>query len=156
VALHADAAVAIELRAEVPASAGRARIADAIAGYGAALEIVDLGSAGDPPEAIVASNVFHRAFALGGLGGDTLARSAAARMTIDGSTAAHAPVTQDHVDLVHATAVLLEAVGLRLEAGDRLITGSVVQVAIAPGDAVVADLGPLGRVELRITTAPPA
>jgi 2-keto-4-pentenoate hydratase len=42
--------------------------------------------------------------------------------------------------------------GERLRAGDRLITGSVVQVPIARGDEVIADIGPLGRVKL--TTAP--
>jgi hypothetical protein len=41
--------------------------------------------------------------------------------------------------------------GERLEAGDLLITGSVVQVPIEPGDEVIADLGPLGRAELAIT-----
>jgi 2-keto-4-pentenoate hydratase len=41
-------------------------------------------------------------------------------------------------------------VDLRLEAGDRLIMGSIVQVAVAPGDEVVAELGALGRVRLEI------
>jgi len=40
--------------------------------------------------------------------------------------------------------------GERLEAGDRIITGSVVQVPIKGGDQVTADLGPLGRVEITI------
>ena len=35
-------------------------------------------------------------------------------------------------------------------AGDRLITGSAVQVTIGAGDDVVADLGTLGRVELSV------
>ena len=35
-------------------------------------------------------------------------------------------------------------------AGDRLITGSVVQVPIKVDDHVVADLGPLGQVQLSI------
>jgi 2-keto-4-pentenoate hydratase len=35
--------------------------------------------------------------------------------------------------------------GERLQAGDRLITGAVVQLAVAPGDEVIADLGELGR-----------
>jgi hypothetical protein len=31
-----------------------------------------------------------------------------------------------------------------------MITGSVVQVPLEPGDEVVADLGPLGRIGLTI------
>jgi hypothetical protein len=38
-------------------------VADAIVGYAAALELVDLGGTDDAEE-IVATNVFHRAFAL--------------------------------------------------------------------------------------------
>jgi 2-keto-4-pentenoate hydratase len=40
--------------------------------------------------------------------------------------------------------------GERLEAGDRIITGSVVQAPIEVDDEVVADMGPLGRVGLSI------
>jgi hypothetical protein len=42
------------------------------------------------------------------------------------------------------------AVGERLEPGDRVITGSVVQVPVEAGDEVVADFGPLGRAWLSI------
>jgi 2-keto-4-pentenoate hydratase len=41
---------------------------------------------------------------------------------------------------------VLAAVGERLEDGDRVITGSVVQVPIGRGDEVVADARPLGRI----------
>jgi 2-keto-4-pentenoate hydratase len=40
--------------------------------------------------------------------------------------------------------------GERLRAGDRVITGSVVQVPVRPGDEVTADLGPLGAPRLAI------
>lgn len=38
----------------------------------------------------------------------------------------------------------------RLQAGDRMIMGSIVQLPIAAGDKVIADLGALGRVGLAI------
>jgi 2-keto-4-pentenoate hydratase len=57
---------------------------------------------------------------------------------------------EHHVDSVRSAAALLGAVGVRLQAGDRLITGSIVQVPIGPGDHVLADLGELGSVELTI------
>jgi 2-keto-4-pentenoate hydratase len=47
---------------------------------------------------------------------------------------------------------VLGAGGERLRAGDRVITGSVVQLQVAPGDEVIADFGTLGRVG--VTVAP--
>ncbi len=47
---------------------------------------------------------------------------------------------------------MLQAVGERLYAGDRLITGAVVQTPIAPGDDVIADFGALGKAQLAIAT----
>ncbi|HEV3397858.1 MAG TPA: hypothetical protein VG693_01040, partial [Actinomycetes bacterium] len=40
--------------------------------------------------------------------------------------------------------------GRALQPGDRVITGSVVQVPVHRGDRVVTDLGLLGRVELTV------
>src|SRR5829696_7976667 len=60
-ALHADAEVALELARDVEADRDPARAA--IGGYGAALELVDLGPVAGGPEGIVATNVFHRAVA---------------------------------------------------------------------------------------------
>jgi 2-keto-4-pentenoate hydratase len=63
-------------------------------------------------------------------------------------TAAAAP--KEFSQPIRAAARLLAAMGERLQAGDRLITGSVVQVRLEPGDEVVADFGPLGQVGLLI------
>ena len=38
----------------------------------------------------------------------------------------------------------------RLRPGDRVITGSVVQVQVQQGDDVVADFGLLGRVQVSL------
>jgi 2-keto-4-pentenoate hydratase len=40
--------------------------------------------------------------------------------------------------------------GERLAEGDRVITGSIVQVPIQRGDEVAADLGALGSVRLTV------
>jgi 2-keto-4-pentenoate hydratase len=61
-----------------------------------------------------------------------------------------APATADYGELGRSVAVLLAGAGERLRAGDLLITGSVVQVPVAAGDEVVADLGPLGAVSLSL------
>jgi 2-keto-4-pentenoate hydratase len=137
-ALHADAEVALEIGAD-----------GQIAGYGAALELVDLGPVPGGAEAIVASNVFHRAFALGP-SGPWPSEGVAGRLLVNGSERAAAPAVAGYTELVRSVAALLDAIGERLEPGDRIITGSVVQVPVAPGDDVVADLGSLGRVGLSI------
>ena len=61
-----------------------------------------------------------------------------------------AAASADFADLVRSVALLLGAVGERLQAGDRLITGAVVQLPVAPGDEVAADFGPLGRTVVSI------
>jgi 2-keto-4-pentenoate hydratase len=62
-----------------------------------------------------------------------------------------APLSRDFVDLVQVVATLLGAVGERLRAGDALITGSVVQLPVEPGDEVIAGLGPLGRAAATVS-----
>jgi 2-keto-4-pentenoate hydratase len=52
--------------------------------------------------------------------------------------------------MVRAVAALLGAMGERLREGDRMIMGSIVQIPVEPGDEVIADLRPLGRVQLAI------
>jgi 2-keto-4-pentenoate hydratase len=51
---------------------------------------------------------------------------------------------------ISAAARLLGAVQERLRPGDRVITGSVVQVQVQQGDDVVADFGLLGRVQVSL------
>jgi len=45
---------------------------------------------------------------------------------------------------------LLGAAGERLEPRDCIIAGSLVQVPVAPGDEVAADLGELGQVDVKV------
>jgi hypothetical protein len=45
---------------------------------------------------------------------------------------------------------ILEAAGERVQAGDQIITGSVVQVPLAPGDEVVAEIDGIGSVGLTV------
>jgi 2-keto-4-pentenoate hydratase len=150
--LRADAEVAVRLGADVDPGADRHTAAAAIAGFGPALELVDLGAPppGDP-ERIVEANIWHRAFALGPLDHAAPAEHATGRLIVNGEVRAAAPIGQDYAGTVQTVAKLLGAVGEELKAGDRLITGSVVQVPIQPGDEVVADLGPLGRVAATVS-----
>jgi 2-keto-4-pentenoate hydratase len=136
--LHADCEVAVELGP------------DGIAGYGAALELVDLGSPPANPHDVVAANVFHRAFALGPLDRREPSPDVEGALIVDGELRDSAPIGREPAGLVAVVGELLAELGERLEPGDRLITGSVVQVPLDGADRVIADLGPLGRVELTI------
>jgi len=57
---------------------------------------------------------------------------------------------RDLGEVVGSVAALLGAVGEYLRAGDRLITGPVVQLPVKRGDEVVADFGRLGHTRLTV------
>jgi hypothetical protein len=140
-ATHADAEVAVLIGSD-----------GAIAGYGAALELCDL-SWPDDPEEIVAHNIWHRAFTLGpfspALGATT------GRLMIGDDEAAAAPLPADLPERIERVAEVLGAVGERLRPADVVITGSVVQVPVSPGQAVRADFPGLGQAHLLIDGAGP-
>ena len=150
-ALHADVEVGLVLRRDVDPETDWKGARDAIGGYGAALEVVDLASPPDDPETIVAANVFHRAFVLGRLDrGFPLDGELNGQLIVNGEVRGEAAASRDLAESVRAVAALLGAMGEHLQAGDRLITGAVVQLPVEPGDEVVADLGPLGSTEATI------
>jgi 2-keto-4-pentenoate hydratase len=134
--VHADAEVAVRIGEH-----GR------IERYAAALELVDLDSAPDDAEAIVADNIFHRAFALGPPSVE-LPQHVEARLLVNGGVGAADEVTAPLEERVARAGRILAAAGERFEHGDWIITGSVAQVAVHRGDRVVADFGELGRVGL--------
>jgi 2-keto-4-pentenoate hydratase len=149
--LSVDAEVALKLGRDVGPDVDQAGARAAIAAYGPALEIVDLGRAGERPEAVIAGNVFHRAVAFGAFSVD-MPDGADGRLLVNGKVRASAPAPADFADRVCAAARLLASVGEGLRAGDHLITGSVVQIPVQSGDYVVADLGSLGTVAVAIAS----
>src|SRR5437763_7204508 len=97
--LHADAEVALELG-----------IDGEIAGFGAALELVDLGGSDDAQQ-IVADNVFHRAAVFGPVGPTGPARPMA-RLIVNGEVRAQARApSSDYPRVVHEVGRLLAVVG---------------------------------------------
>ena len=142
-----------DLRGGATPDAARA----AVAGLGAAIELVDIDRPFDDLEAIVAGNVFHRAVTFGPasqLPAGPWLRGVTARIVRNGeqTEALDAAATAgDLVDIVRFVADTLAACGERLCAGDRIIAGSLGRlVFVEPGDVVAADLGLLGRVTLRL------
>jgi hypothetical protein len=132
--LHADAEVAVEI-----GEAGE------IAGYAAAVELVDLDDAPEDSEGIVAANIFHRAFALGPTQ-PQLPQRLEGRLLVNGNIRASGEAPDTFAERDRTAAKILSAVGERPEPGDRIITGSVVQIAVHAGEEVSADFGPLGLV----------
>jgi 2-keto-4-pentenoate hydratase len=148
--LHADAELALELGRDVDPSSDTATVAAAVRGYGAALELVDLTPLPDEPWSVVAENVFHRGVAFGRID-YRLESRLVGRLLVNGEARAAAPVAADLFERVASAARLLAAAGQRMQAGDLIITGSIVQVPIGAGDEVVADLGRLGAVSVTIS-----
>ena len=145
-ALHADVELAVELTRHLDAGEDPA---NAIGGYCVALELVDLASADTAPDAIVAANIFHRAVAFGPFHEKPPPDGATASLTINERTH-ECPRVNDIDELLRSTAELLSFVDEALLPGDRIITGAIVQEPVASGDTVIARLGPLGTVTLRI------
>jgi 2-keto-4-pentenoate hydratase len=152
VELKLEPEVAIELAADVDATADDDAARAAIAGYGPAIELVDVGRPPADLEGIVDGNVFHRAFVLGPTQPAFPAEGIRTSVTVNHELRAEAPAPHDFADVVRLVARLLDAAGERLQAGDRIIAGSLTeQVAVAPGDHTVVDLGRLGRVDATVT-----
>jgi hypothetical protein len=137
--LYADVEVAVEIGA-----------AGEISSYGVALEFCNLADGGTSEE-VVAKNDYHRAVAFGPFV-EELPAQLEAVLFVNGErrSAAPAPTPTEIADRVAAVNRVLEAVGERLRPGDRVITGLIVNGPVSPGDEVVAELVPLGCVQLRV------
>jgi 2-keto-4-pentenoate hydratase len=148
--LRVDCEVALDIGRDVgpDADAGTAR--EAIAGLGAALELVDVGRPPDDLEGIVGANVFHRAVVLGHSRPAGPIGGAEARTIVNGQLRDSARAPDDFAGTVCAVARLLGAAGERLQARDRIIAGSLTQVPVGPGDEVVAEIDGLGRLQVAI------
>jgi 2-keto-4-pentenoate hydratase len=149
--LRAEPEVALEMGRDVEAGADEDTAREAIAGLAVALELVDVTRpADDGIEAILATNVFHRAVVLGA-SRPALPGEAAGVIEVNGEQRGAADVPSDFADVVLLTARLLGEAGERLERGDRIIAGSLTpQVPLAVGDEVGVEIEGLGRVETRI------
>ena len=148
-AYSGGAAVALKAEPEVGIRVGRD---GAIAGVGPALELVDVGRPPGDLQAIIAGNIFHRAFVLGPTQPAMPPEGVNAGVVVNGELRAQAAAPEDFTEVVMLVARLLEAAGEHLREGDTIIGGSLTeQVDVGPGDSLTADLGPLGRVTARVT-----
>ncbi|CAN5454289.1 2-oxo-hepta-3-ene-1,7-dioic acid hydratase [soil metagenome] len=124
-----------------------------IAELAPALEVVDIDPESDDAGEIVAHNIFHRAVAIGSSGDATSAEGVQATLTVNGEAVQTADAGAfDLPGVVALVDETLRAAGESLDAGDRIIAGSLTTPAeVSPGDRVAVDLGPLGRLEVAFT-----
>jgi 2-keto-4-pentenoate hydratase len=151
--------LAVHLGRDVEGGSDRETVAAAIAGVGAAYEMVDADPAITDLEQILATNIFNRGVLLGDVdtaraGGD--ASGVAVRVFRDGEEvgAEDDPVAAvgDLVAHTQHVANLLAELGGRLRAGDAVITGAIVpKLEVEPGQEWRTDFGPLGELTARFT-----
>jgi 2-keto-4-pentenoate hydratase len=116
--------------------------------YAVALEICDVALDGSVEE-IVVDNDHHRAVVFGPITSE-LPGALEGVLVVNRERRAAGPAPDDVSDRVAAVDRVLHAVGEELRPGDPVITGLIVNTRVAPGDEVMAELGELGRVGLRI------
>ena len=125
-----------------------------IAGLSAAIEVIDMEAIPNGPDEIpwaIEHNIFHRAVAIGPAREQDTA--AEATFSVDGEVAATADAsTVDLPGTVELVARVLDEAGERLEAGDRIIAGTLTRPQpVRPGGSAALDLGALGSIDIGFT-----
>ena len=149
--------IAVHLERDVAPDAAWSDVRSAIGGLSAAIELADVDPPPEDVRAILAGNIFHRHVVLGAVEeGRATGDGITGRFLRDGEEIAAtddpSALTGELVEVVRLTAETLAACGEHLRAGEVVITGSVITPQpVAPGQRVEVELGPLGRLGLRLT-----
>jgi len=124
-----------------------------IAGLAPAIEIADIDRPLEDVGEIVAANIFHRAVAIGPSARLSSANEIEALLTMNDERVASADAGATNLEaIVTLVDETLRGVGESLQAGDRIIAGSLTQPApVKPGDTATVDLGPIGALEVSFT-----
>jgi 2-oxo-hept-3-ene-1,7-dioate hydratase len=125
-----------------------------VAGLAPALELVDLGVPFDDIEVVLADNICQRGVVFGPEVPGVDPWAVVVEVTKPGAPGdllvAAGRISEDPAMTTSFVRSYLETHGAELAEGDRIIAGSMIApVAVAPGEALHVDFGPLG--ELRIT-----
>ena len=151
----AEAEVAIHLGGDVGPDASDDSVVQAVVGLGPAIELIDVDAPFDDVERIVATNIFHRAVLFGPTRPAAVFAGLTARVLRNGSPVevVEAPLTSaDLVAVVRLVADVLAGFGERLQAGDRIIAGSLTPpVWLSAGEVVGVELGAFGTLALALT-----
>lgn len=127
-----------------------------IAGLAPAIELVDIPALPAGPDEVgdvVATNIFHRAVAIGSSKPVKSPDGVLMTFSVDGQAVREADVSAYPLaDMIHAAADTLDAAGERLEAGDRIIAGALAPPPdVQAGQVLKLDLGPLGAIQVQLT-----
>jgi 2-oxo-3-hexenedioate decarboxylase len=143
--------LAIRVDADLPADASPDDVAAAMGAIAPAIELVEL----EPPDdlaAVLAGNVFHRAYLIGAWTPATAADVAAARLdvTVDGEPRATevdpAAALGDLLAVVRSIAAQAALAGAVLRAGELVITGSAIPaIGLAGGETLTVALTGRGQ-----------
>lgn len=144
-----DGASATELRVE-PEVALHMGANGEIAGYGAAIEIVDTGDAPTDVKDIVATNIFHRGFLLAEAQ-PAMPPGLEAELRVNEELRASGDAPPHYTDVVELVGRLLHDAGEELRDGDVIIAGSLTPPQqVQRGERVDVGLGPLGSLTVSI------
>ncbi len=150
----AEPEIAVQIGEDV--SLGSGRVAEAIAGVAAAIELADVHP---PPEDIVdvlGGNIFHRAVITDiDRSYNTAVSDLRGRVELSGlelvETSDVEALTGDVVSVIGHCADLLALAGAGLRAGEVVIAGSIIPpVALEPGNEVRFELAPLPEVSVEV------
>jgi 2-keto-4-pentenoate hydratase len=148
--LRAESEVAVELGRDVRPTDDPETVRAAVAGLATALELVDVDPPVDGFEGVVADNAYHRAFALGPTRKVVPGTRLVSTCRVNGEIRDSDRTSEDFAAKLVAIARQLEAVGEKLRAGDRIITGSLTHVPVRAGDAIEISIAPLGSLAIQI------
>jgi 2-keto-4-pentenoate hydratase len=153
----AEPELAVHLGKDLPANSNRAAAMAAIAGLGPAIEIADVDHPSDDVEGTLACDIYQRHVILGSndvTRASGLLTGLSARVLRNDREVANTSdlqaLTGELIDIVCRTANLLAAFGESLQAGQIIITGSIIPpLWVEPGEEIVFHLSPLAPISIR-------
>jgi 2-keto-4-pentenoate hydratase len=160
----AEPEIAVHLGKDIPAGSERSTAIAAIAGLGPAIEVADVDHPSDDVEGTLACDIYQRHIILGcndltragGILSGLSCRVLKNAKEIANITEPQAlqKLTGELIDIVRHTANLLEAFGEKLQAGQIIISGSIIPpIWVEPGEEIVFNLAPADSISIRF--APP-
>jgi 2-keto-4-pentenoate hydratase len=121
-----------------------------VAGIGPALELVDLDMPIADIEPVLGSNICQRGVVFGDEVPGVDPWKVAVAVSKGGAVVAEGRPVEDPAETVAFVHRFLADHGATLETGQRIIAGSMVApIAVAPGDELEVDFGPLGFLSVR-------
>jgi 2-keto-4-pentenoate hydratase len=125
----------------------------AVAALAPALELVDMDVSFDDLEPVLAGNICHRGVVFGEDHPEDLdTADIEVAVTKNGPVVADGRLIEEPGDTVSLVQTFLAAHGAALQAGQRIIAGSMIApLPVAPGDTLFVTFGPLGALQVNFS-----